>query len=212
MKVIVDLCVVPIGVGVHLAPYAACEKVLTEAGLKIQLHPNGTAIAGEWQPVFQAIEACHQAVHAIGCTPRLHDGENQHAHRQGADPGRQGGQRAGVALMPVPGEQAAEVLEFWFVQSRPRQWFAKDSAFDALLWERFLGLTRRAIAGELDAWAAEPAAALALMLLLDQFPCQIWRDTAMAFAGDPQALALSLKAVELGWLEPEPSRQGGSSG
>jgi len=48
MKVIVDLCVVPIGVGVHLAPYiAACEKVLTEAGLKIQLHPNGTAIEGE---------------------------------------------------------------------------------------------------------------------------------------------------------------------
>ena len=72
MKVIVDLCVVPIGVGVHLAPYiAACEKVLTEAGLKIQLHPNGTAIEGEWQPVFQAIEACHQAVHAMGC-PRVY--------------------------------------------------------------------------------------------------------------------------------------------
>jgi uncharacterized protein (TIGR00106 family) len=61
MKVIVDLCVVPIGVGVHLAPYiAACEKVLSEAGLKIQLHPNGTAI-----------EACHQAVHAMGC-PRVY--------------------------------------------------------------------------------------------------------------------------------------------
>ena len=44
MKVIVDLCVVPIGVGVHLSPYiAVCEKVLTEADLKIQLHPNGTA-------------------------------------------------------------------------------------------------------------------------------------------------------------------------
>ena len=75
MKVIVDLCVVPIGVGVQLAPYiAACEKVLTEARLKIQLHPNGTAIEGEWQPVFAAIEACHQAVHQtssvgskIGC-------------------------------------------------------------------------------------------------------------------------------------------------
>jgi uncharacterized protein, MTH1187 family len=78
MKVIVDLCVVPIGVGVHLAPYiAACEKVLTEAGLKIQLHPNGTAIEGEWEPVFAAIEACHQAVHAMGCPPRLHHGENQ---------------------------------------------------------------------------------------------------------------------------------------
>ena len=63
MKVIVDLCLVPIGVGVHLAPYiAACEKVLSEAGLKIQLHPNGTAIEGEWEPVFAAIEACHQAL------------------------------------------------------------------------------------------------------------------------------------------------------
>ena len=72
MKVIVDLCVVPIGVGVHLAPYiATCEKVLTEAGLKIQLHPNGTAIEGAWEPVFQAIEACHQAVHAMGC-PRIY--------------------------------------------------------------------------------------------------------------------------------------------
>ena len=72
MKVIVDLCVVPIGVGVHLAPYiAACEKVLSEAGLKIQLHPNGTAIEGEWAPVFEAIEACHQAVHAMGC-PRIY--------------------------------------------------------------------------------------------------------------------------------------------
>ena len=68
MKVIVDLCVVPLGVGVHLAPYvAACEKVLTEAGLKIQLHPNGTAIEGDWGPVFVAIEACHQAVHTMGC-------------------------------------------------------------------------------------------------------------------------------------------------
>ncbi len=72
MKVIVDLCVVPIGVGVHLAPYiAACEKVLSEAGLKIQLYPNGTAIEGEWGPVFAAIEACHQAVHAMGC-PRVY--------------------------------------------------------------------------------------------------------------------------------------------
>jgi uncharacterized protein (DUF924 family) len=108
--------------------------------------------------------------------------------------------------MSVPGEQAKEVLEFWFVQSRPRQWFAKDAAFDALLRERFLVLTRRAIASELDAWNAEPAGALALVLLLDQFPRQIWRDTAMAFAGDPQALAESLRAVERGWLEAEPEQ------
>ena len=87
--------------------------------------------------------------------------------------------------MSVPGEQATEVLEFWFVQSRPRQWFAKDAPFDALLRERFLVLTGRAIASELDAWGTEAAGGLALVLLLDQFPRQIWRDTAMAFAGDP---------------------------
>jgi len=46
-------------------------KVLTNAGLKIQLHPNGTAIEGEWEPVFAAIEACHQAVNAMGC-PRVY--------------------------------------------------------------------------------------------------------------------------------------------
>ncbi|MFM7513568.1 MAG: DUF924 family protein [Cyanobium sp.] len=104
------------------------------------------------------------------------------------------------------GEQAADVLEFWFVQSRPRQWFAKDLAFDALLRERFLALTRQAIARALDPWGTEPAGGLALVLLLDQFPRQIWCDTGMAFAGDPQALALSLKAVELGWLEDEPEQ------
>ncbi|MEA5414375.1 MTH1187 family thiamine-binding protein [Synechococcus sp. BA-132 BA5] len=71
MKVIVDLCVVPIGVGVNLAPYiAACERVLLDAGLKLQLHPNGTAIEGEWAPVFRAIEAWHAAVHAMSC-PRI---------------------------------------------------------------------------------------------------------------------------------------------
>jgi uncharacterized protein (DUF924 family) len=104
------------------------------------------------------------------------------------------------------GDESGEVLAFWFVQSRPRQWFAKDPAFDALLRERFLGMTRRAIAGELDPWGTEAAGGLALVLLLDQFPRQIWRDTAMAFAGDPQALAESLRAVERGWLEAEPEQ------
>ena len=109
----------------------------------------------------------------------------------------------GPALMAGQRHQVSEVLDFWFVQSRLRQWFAKDPAFDALLRERFLGLTRRAIAGELDAWNEEPSRGLALVLLLDQFPRQFWRDTAMAFAGDLQALALSLMAVERGRLEAE---------
>ena len=108
--------------------------------------------------------------------------------------------------MPGQRDQAGEVLAFWFFETRPRQWFAKDAAFDALVRDRFLGLTRQALAGELDAWGAEATGGLALVLLLDQFPRQIWRDTAMAFGGDPQALALSLRAVERGWLEAEPEQ------
>ena len=105
--------------------------------------------------------------------------------------------------MPDQRDQASEVLEFWFVETRPHQWFAKEPAFDDLVQQRFLRLTRRAIAGDLVAWDAEPTGALALVLLLDQVPRQLWRDTAMAFAGDPQALALSQKAVELGWVAAE---------
>jgi len=105
---------------------------------------------------------------------------------------------------------ATEILRFWFEETRPRQWFAKDPAFDDLLRERYVGLTRQAIKGELSGWAGAPGSALALVLLLDQFPRQIWRGTAMAFAGDPQALAMSERAVELAWLDAEaeqPRRQ-----
>ena len=71
MKVIVDFCLVPLGVGVSLSPYvAACEKVLAEAGLKTALHANGTNIEGEWDAVFAAIKRCHEVVHAQGA-PRI---------------------------------------------------------------------------------------------------------------------------------------------
>ena len=71
MNVILDLCIVPIGVGVSLSPYvAACEKVLAEAGLKTVLHANGTNIEGEWDKVFAAIKRCHEVVHEMGA-PRI---------------------------------------------------------------------------------------------------------------------------------------------
>jgi len=71
MNVIVDLCVVPIGVGVSLSPYvAAWEKVLSQAGLKIALHANGTNIEGEWDAVFAAVRRCHEVVHGMGA-PRI---------------------------------------------------------------------------------------------------------------------------------------------
>lgn len=71
MKVMVDLCIVPLGVGVSLSSYiAACEKVLADAGLKTSLHSYGTNIEGEWDEVFAAIKRCHETVHAMGA-PRI---------------------------------------------------------------------------------------------------------------------------------------------
>jgi uncharacterized protein (TIGR00106 family) len=71
MKVLVDLCIVPIGVGVSLSAYiVACEKVLTAAGLKTSLHSYGTNIEGEWDDVFAAIKRCHEVVHEMGA-PRI---------------------------------------------------------------------------------------------------------------------------------------------
>jgi uncharacterized protein (TIGR00106 family) len=71
MRVIADLCVVPMGVGVSVSRHvAACEKVLKEAGLTIHLHAYGTNIEGEWDAVFAAIKKCHEVVHAMGA-PRI---------------------------------------------------------------------------------------------------------------------------------------------
>tara|TARA_R110001583_G_scaffold4644_5_gene26465 strand:+ start:3050 stop:3364 length:315 start_codon:yes stop_codon:yes gene_type:complete len=71
MHVMIDLCVVPLGVGVSVSPYiAACQLVLDEAGLEHQMHAYGTNIEGEWDAVFAAVKRCHEVVHALGA-PRI---------------------------------------------------------------------------------------------------------------------------------------------
>jgi uncharacterized protein (TIGR00106 family) len=71
MKVIVDVAIIPIGVGLSLSKYVAeCEKIFNEAGLKSTLHANGTNIEGEWDEVFAAIKKCHEHLHQIG-VPRI---------------------------------------------------------------------------------------------------------------------------------------------
>lgn len=71
MKVIADLAIIPIGVGVSLSKYvAACEQVLTEAGLEPQLHANGTNVEGEWDVIFTALKRCHETLHEMGA-PRV---------------------------------------------------------------------------------------------------------------------------------------------
>lgn len=72
MKVIVDFCLVPLGVGVSVSKYIVeCEKILTQAGLNIQMHAYGTNIEGEWDEVFAAIKRCHEYIHEMGA-PRIH--------------------------------------------------------------------------------------------------------------------------------------------
>ncbi len=71
MKVIVDLCLVPIGVGTSLSKYiVACEQVLTDAELETSLHAYGTNIEGDWDAVFAAIKRCHEVIHEMGA-PRI---------------------------------------------------------------------------------------------------------------------------------------------
>lgn len=67
MQVNAELSLIPIGAGVSLSPYiAACQRVFEEAGLEIELHANGTNIAGEWDAVTAAVRRCHERVHAMG--------------------------------------------------------------------------------------------------------------------------------------------------
>ncbi len=71
MKVMIDLCVIPMGVGVSVSKYvAACQKVLEEAGLDHRMHPYGTNVEGDWDEVFAAVKRCHEVVHEMGA-PRI---------------------------------------------------------------------------------------------------------------------------------------------
>jgi uncharacterized protein (DUF924 family) len=102
----------------------------------------------------------------------------------------------------------SDVLEFWFGApdspefGRPRAaWFVKSAEFDALIRDRFLGTHEAAASGALDAWSSRPLAALALAVVLDQFPRNMFRGTPRAFAADARALALSRDVVARGFDE-----------
>jgi uncharacterized protein (DUF924 family) len=100
-------------------------------------------------------------------------------------------------------ERANEILEFWFGDgsdpAHERLWFAQDAAFDQACKAGFLADHERAAAGELESWKEAPSSALALILLLDQFPRNIFRNTPRAFATDPKARAIAKDAVVRGF-------------
>ena len=92
--------------------------------------------------------------------------------------------------MPAPGE----IIEFWQAAG-PERWFAKDDAFDAEIRTRFAGLHHRAARGELADWSGSWQGSLALILLLDQFPRNLYRGSGHGFATDPLALSLARAAI-----------------
>lgn len=95
-------------------------------------------------------------------------------------------------------ERAFDVLDFWW-RAGPAAWFRADPDFDRRVRDELLGLHEAAARGELDGWADGPHGALALILLLDQVPRNVFRGTARAFATDEKALLLAEAALARGF-------------
>jgi len=98
--------------------------------------------------------------------------------------------------------RAAEVLEFWFGPEAERgksraEWFRKDETFDANIRTRFMSLFEAAEAGQIDRWRDDPQACLALLILLDQFPRNLFRGQARAFGCDTRARIIARHALAL---------------
>ena len=104
---------------------------------------------------------------------------------------------------------ADKVLDFWIDQVGPRGWYKTDDELDARIRIEFLDLWERASHGELGSWLCAPNTALALIILLDQFPRNMFRGTDRAYASDPAALAAAKRSIVMGHdlKVKEPERQ-----
>jgi uncharacterized protein (DUF924 family) len=103
--------------------------------------------------------------------------------------------------------EAAEVIDFWWLVG-PTMWFAKDAAFDRVFRERFLPVHEAAAAGNCDDWASTPYGALALLVMLDQFPRNAFRGTPRMYATDQKARSVAADAIDAGFQhEVHPSWQ-----
>ncbi len=91
-----------------------------------------------------------------------------------------------------------DVLEFW-LKAGPEAWFSKSDEFDASLKKQFGSLLEKAAANELKSWEGEPDSALALIIVLDQFSRNLFRNDARAFAQDQLCLRIAKSALEKGF-------------
>ena len=108
-----------------------------------------------------------------------------------------------AAALPSP----ADVIAFWR-QAGPKKWFEKDLAFDDEIRRRFLESPRSGGSGKLTAWEGSAEGALALLILLDQFPRNMFRGQARAFATDPLARAVTSRAILNGFDGAYPDMRG----
>jgi uncharacterized protein (DUF924 family) len=96
-----------------------------------------------------------------------------------------------------------ELLAFWQAAGKDK-WFEKDDAFDAEVRARFLATHEAGASGKLSAWEETPRAALALVIVLDQFPRNMFRGDARTYATDAQALAVAQRALDRGFDQQVP--------
>jgi len=99
-----------------------------------------------------------------------------------------------MSELPTP----ADIVSFW-QNAGPKRWFEKDPAFDQEIRDRFLAAHESAAAGQLTAWESSAQGALALLILLDQFPRNMFRGQARAFATDPLARSIAAGALVRGF-------------
>jgi uncharacterized protein (DUF924 family) len=97
----------------------------------------------------------------------------------------------------MPPAEASTLVDFWRAAG-PARWFAKDAGFDRRFRERFLALHEAAARGALAGWLATPEGALALLLLLDQFPRNAFRGTPRMYASDAMARDVAAAALDAG--------------
>ena len=92
-----------------------------------------------------------------------------------------------------------EILDFWFSDEVRKLWFNSTPEFDALLRERFEAVWIRASRGELDEWLQSAAGCLALVIVLDQFPLNMFRGQAQSFAGEARSREVARAAIDKGF-------------
>lgn len=94
---------------------------------------------------------------------------------------------------------ANDILDFWFDPRNRKAWFQSTPAFDRAICDHFESTWQQAAAGRLADWEDSASGALALVIVLDQFPLNMYRDQARAYSTESAARAVSARALERGW-------------